>query len=310
MINKIHTFGTSFTAGGGFEFFEKDFKYLKNRFKKQLSPLEEGFLLYENIEGRKTQFDCSWPGQLQTFLNEKTPNISVENHAKCGYGNERLYRKVFDVVTHKDFQKNKSLLILEFSFMMRKEVYLREFNDYIICNYHFKRDSNGELELDGPNMAHTWHLDSDEKITKLQNHSELFHDFFSLTMEENNIIQSINKNITFLLSFLDKNKIKYLTTSSPLIDPKLLRFTDYSEDKKVMFQKDNKVTEYLESFIEDNKLDIGTETDGVYDDFHAGIQGNREIAKQVFNKLVDENYINFDKLKSDFNFKTFTKSII
>ena len=77
-----------------------------------------------------------------------------------------------------------------------------------------------------------------------------------------------------------------------------------------MFQKDSKVTEYLESFIEDNKLDIGTETDGVYDDFHAGIQGNREIAKQVFNKLVDEKYINFDKLKSDFNFKTFTKSII
>ena len=69
MIKKIYTFGTSFTEGGGFEFDTIDYKYKK---------------LYENFDEDYSQYNFSYPGQLQKLI----PNIEVINLAKSGYGNE------------------------------------------------------------------------------------------------------------------------------------------------------------------------------------------------------------------------------
>lgn len=294
MINKIHTFGTSFTAGGGFEFGSKE----RNHFLTEI---------YKDVDLPKNQYSFSWPGQLQHFLTDNKLNIEVINHAKQGYGNEMLYRKVFDVVSDKNFQRNKELLLLEFSHMMRKEFFFRPLNDYIVCNYHFE-DKNGELLLNGPDMAHSYYYDSEETTKLLDENAETFHQFFKLTMEENDILKKINQNITLMLSFLDKNKIKYLTTSSPLIEPTLFRFLDYGEEHKIYYQKEDFITEFLEKIVIDGKMQIKSETNGEYDDFHAGYQGNREIAKMVYNNLISKGFISTKELVTDFNFKQFNSS--
>ena len=95
MIKYIHCFGTSYTAGGGHEFNgttndrnvnSKTSDYVRDLiyFYKKKYPNEE-----------QTQFNCSWPGQLQKLVNDE---IIVLNHAKSGYGNDRMMRITNDIV--------------------------------------------------------------------------------------------------------------------------------------------------------------------------------------------------------------------
>jgi hypothetical protein len=104
----------------------------------------------------------------------------------------------------------------------------------------------------------------------------------------------------YILSLLDKLGINYLTTSSPLIPEDLIELTNYSENNKIYYQKDNIVTEYLEDYIRDCKLSISDETEGKYDDWHGGLIGNREVAKQVYNQLINKKLISGKRKKLDF----------
>ena len=78
-IKYINCFGTSYTAGGGFEF-DGDKNPLNN--------------LYSGLETPLTQFNFSYPGQLKKILDE---NVKVTNYAKNGYGNDRTFRKIYEL---------------------------------------------------------------------------------------------------------------------------------------------------------------------------------------------------------------------
>ena len=283
MIKKIYTFGTSFTHGGGFEW-----NSLSSDVNEKLETN------YGHIDIPKNQFDCSWPGFLQRYLGD---DVKVTNFAKSGFGNELIYRKVFDLVTSSDFKKDECLLLLEFSFMMRKEVFIKELDDYIICNYHF-RDNNSLCDTHV--MGLRYYYDSDETMEVLDKHRQLLWDYMNITMTEDNIIKELNRDMFYILSLLDKLGINYLTTSSPLIPEDLIELTNYSENNKIYYQKDNIVTEYLEDYIRDCKLSISDETEGKYDDWHGGLIGNREVAKQVYNQLINKKLISGKRKKLDF----------
>jgi len=129
---------------------------------------------------------------------------------------------------------------------------------------------------------------------------QLIWDYMNVTMVEDNIIKELNRNMFYILSLLDKLGINYLTTSSPLLRQELLELTNYNEDNKIYYQKDNNVTEYLEDYIKDCKLSIADETNGKYDDWHGGLLGNREVAKQVYNQLLNRKLISGKRKKLDF----------
>ena len=56
-IKNIYTFGTSFTKGGGFEFWSK---YTKQKLNTAYSGLREDL----------NQHNFSWPGQLEKIIND------------------------------------------------------------------------------------------------------------------------------------------------------------------------------------------------------------------------------------------------
>ena len=65
-LKHVNCFGTSFTDGGGHEFGKRDGdygKYLKEVYRNK----------YPNEE--QTQFNFSWPGQLQKLFKENNLNI-------------------------------------------------------------------------------------------------------------------------------------------------------------------------------------------------------------------------------------------
>jgi hypothetical protein len=125
MIKYIHCLGTSFTAGGGFEFTGNNAK--RSKILKQI---------YGNLDEELTQSNFSYPGQLQKLLS----TVKVINHGKNGYGNDRMYRIVYDIIND-NFNKDEHLFLLEFSGLGRKEYWLNEINDYVILNYWIDWDT-------------------------------------------------------------------------------------------------------------------------------------------------------------------------
>lgn len=281
-MKTIYTFGTSFTAGGGFEWGSNDEN--RNNLLKEF---------YGKIEIPKTQFDFSWPGHLSRLLDNK---IKFINHAKNGYGNERLYRKVWEVVTDKNFDKDESLLILEFSWMMRKEFYHNEIDDYVIANYCFlPNEETNDERVAYVNLANTyWYEDLETNIT-IQKDKELFFDFMFRTHNPKDVQQKIERNIIFLLSYLESKNINYYIICWPPL--KYENFIHLNIDDKMMSFKYNDVEEdLLEFFIHRAKLSISDETNGEYDDFHAGYFGNKIIAAQIYNKIRNSIDVNLKEI--------------
>ena len=120
-IKYINFYGTSSTAGGGFEF----------------DSLAEGPFIYIRYdkcdEEPKTQFNYSFPGQVKKFIGET--NIEVFNFGKQGYGNDRMMRLAYARTKEEKFNKDEHLFLFEFAALGRDEFYFNEIKDYIICNY-------------------------------------------------------------------------------------------------------------------------------------------------------------------------------
>jgi hypothetical protein len=261
MIKEIHCFGTSHTAGGGFEFFNENYSPILKKFYK---------------EQPYTQFNYSWPGQLQKILNN---NIKVFNHAKAGYGNERMYRISYDIIM-KGANKDK-LFIFEFSSVGRKEYWSNTFNDYFICNYGFEMDKNipiTKIKLNG--IAGTYGLNDYEYSKKL---ITIVSPFIDETMNydvQNNIYKMNNE---FFIDFLIKKNINFYYISNPHYSNINLINSNY-----ITFLNDCHFLKY----IIDKKLTIFDETNGEIKDYHSGLEGHNKVAKLVKNKIKEKYEIN------------------
>lgn len=296
-IKYIHFFGTSNTAGGGFEFDSKD--EVKQKTKEFYSK-------YFNEE--LTQFNFSYPGQLSKLLNTK--KIKVLNHGKSGFGNERLYRKTFEIVNSDNFNSNEHLFIFEFSYLGREEFYLKYLKDYVVFNYQCSKDG----KFTGATTGYDYFIDSDEVNKKLDSFnsklSELYEDSFDFEVRRNEMYQ----NNVFFLSFLNQNNIHYLFTHPPEharifkeIEKDVSYFNGFEE--KCIHINDGYDDYYaLGDFVYLGKYDITKETNGLIKDRHAGLNGNYIVAQNIYNKLIDLGYIeNYSKISK---IRTINSSLI
>lgn len=280
MISEINTFGTSFTKGGGFEFWEN-------------SKLYE-FYTDEKYNIPKTQFSFSWPGQLQKIFEDNNLKIKVNNFAKSGYGHELLIRKAFDIISSNIYRLPTQLFIFEFGAMGRKEYYHNELG-YIITNYHFQTDKEDlTFVVDDTvtsektithGIAKTWFEDSEKIINKLDNELEQFNNFNELTINFKTELEKMGRDIINFLAFCDKLNVNYMISSAPFIPPKYHHLFPIRNSKKIIYQK----TDDIASFISNNKLRIVDETGGLINDNHAGYHGNNLIANIIYNKIIKEN---------------------
>lgn len=251
MIKEIHCFGTSYTEGGGFEFNSGDRKHILSK-------------LYNDEP--KTKFNYSYPGQLQKLLGD---DIKVFNHAKSGYGNERMYRLAYDIISNEDY-KDK-LFIFEFSSAGRKEFWSNTYNDYIIVNYVF--NSNGEVSVSG--IAQEYFLNEKESYAKL-NH--IFEPFLKETINFDNTHKLINQNSNIFIDYLLFNNVNFLITSPPLAFNK-----EKLSNHIINFEDDNNNMVW---FALKNKLTITDETNGLVKDGHGGFEWAKIVANKVYNKII------------------------
>jgi hypothetical protein len=261
MIKEIHCFGTSHTAGGGFEFFNKE-----KSFKLQQIYNEKPF----------TQFNYSYPGQLQRLIGN---GVSVFNHGKSGYGNERMYRITYDLIMNSKDDLSEKLFIFEFSFLGRKEFYSNTIKDHFIVNYDIL-----ENDINVRGISQTYFINHNETYKLLK---DKVIPFIKETIEAEAQIQILIMNNRFFVDFLLQNNINFLFATPP--------YGDYDKLKKHYVQYSD--GEYsLNDYYFNNKWSITNETNDFIKDNHAGLYGNREIAKRILegiNKIYDYEYVEY-----------------
>ena len=264
MIKEIHCFGTSHTEGGGFEFMHKEKNIELKKFYK-----EEPF----------TKENYSYPGQLQKLVGK---DIKVYNYAKSGYGNERMYRMVYDVLNNGK-PNDEKLLLLEFSLVGRKEYYSKSINDYFIANYCFNEDGY----IQNLDVAQTYFVSSYRNVEKLI--KPLVYDFMTETIDLEIQEKTMKMNNDFFIDYLFHNNINFLLTSPPyFLQP---RFGNHEKIKNNLIEFEEYVYD-LYNFTANNKLRIMDDTDNQILDGHSGLEGNKQVAKIIFDKI---NNLNLNK---------------
>jgi len=269
-IKNIYCFGTSFTKGGGFEF--------------DINSEKSLFDIYSNLGEIPTQFNFSYPGQLQNLLTNVDLDITVHNFAKSGYGNERIYRIIWDLFNDKNFDVESTLFIIEFSDIGRKEYYYTPLKDFIICNSHVDND---KLIFHG--ASHTYHSTEHKKYNELidQNLYEL-ENFTNESIELVNQIKLALYNTHKLLGFLINNKSNIICTQPP----QCWGPPDSYQEKYHKYQLFDEYGYGILQYIRDNPSQVITnETGGSYVDGHGGIVFSKTISSLLYNKMIDMKYI-------------------
>ena len=253
MIKEIHCFGTSHTAGGGFEFFHNAKKHI---------------LLKHYSETPHTQFNYSYPGQLQKIIGD---DIKVFNHAKSGYGNERIYRKVFDIIENSNSIDDK-LFIIEFSSVGRKEIWSNTHKKHLIVNYNFTHDSDG-IFIAG--IADNYFING----MKIENSiKDIIFPYFKETFEVFNQLKIVDQNIEFFVSYLFQNKVKFLIVEQPIYEKTKQKLKPYTIDFG------NGVCNMVE-YCDVNRLRIMDETNNELRDGHGGLKWATHVAKKILEKI-------------------------
>jgi hypothetical protein len=268
MIKEIHCFGTSHTAGGGFEFFNK----------VGTSKLKKTY-----TERPFTQFNYSYPGQLQKLIGN---GVKVFNHGKCGYGNERMYRIAYDLIMNNLDSLSEKLFIFEFSFLGRKEFYSNTLKDHFVVNYTILE--NGiNANING--ISQTYGLNHNETYNLLKNKVA---PFIEETIQAENQIKTLKMNNKFFVDFLLRQNVNFLLATPPLGEK-----TDFKDDLENKYISYTDTENTLYGYYFNNGWTITEETGGFINDNHAGLRGNLEIAKRILeniDKLYDYEYIEYE----------------
>jgi hypothetical protein len=257
MIKEIHCFGTSHTEGGGFEFMHKEKGIELKKFYNEQPFTKENY---------------SYPGQLKKLVGS---DIKVYNHSKSGYGNERMYRLVYDVLNN-GTPNDEKLLLLEFSIVGRKEYYSKSINDYFIANYSFNEDGY----IQNLDVAQTYFISSYKNVEKLI--KPLVYDFMRETIDFDIQEKTMKMNNDFFIDYLFYNNVNFLLTSPPYFSQP--RFGGDTKIKNNLIEFQEFVYD-LYVFTEKNKLRIMDDTENQILDGHSGLEGNKKIAKIIFDKI-------------------------
>lgn len=269
MITQIHTFGSSHTEGGGFNF---------DIAKK----------LYQPFHPKPGMQSLSWVGQLRELIPSY---VKINNHAASGGGNERVYRLLFDIISRDDFDKDDTLLLIEPTFLMRKEFWSNSINDYIILNYTPENPAS-KHNFQVVHRHYQYHTDKNKKL-KLKD--GLYHAFIKETVNEKEVTKLAQRNLLFLLSFLEQHQIKYLLVNeidyfSPSWPNQKQFFTESMKSKRIKYFIEGAHTyDIIRDGTENHS--ISHETNGRHDDFHQGLFVNRVIAQTIYNRLIHDEFI-------------------
>lgn len=283
-ITEVHTFGTSFTAGGGYLW------DLTDEFIDTHPVLKHRLNLQNNYykEEPKTMFHYSWPGQLQKLFDKffGLNQIKVFNHAKEGFGNETMYRITNDILWDDNNFINASdkIFIYEFSSLGRKEFWSNSIDDYIVLNYGTGRTDR--LASRSINNLNYMILQQQYLVNDSKRNPEKYEDIVPIAKSHLKEFMNLEKqmelcelnNHMFIDSLMYRNLSFYsigATPEYPLdeIKNKFIDFGGYSDFVDFAFNHGITITNEPNLYIKDS---------------HLSLSGNKIVAEIIFNKIMSD----------------------
>jgi hypothetical protein len=251
MINKIYINGGSQCIAAGFIW--KDVKKIYG---------ERGVIIENHLE-------FSYP----LFLSKKL-NVDLVNEGSPGGSINRMIRTTYDFIFNN--KTDDTLIILEIPPGWRDEFYSKELGRYVNMTI------GNILSPDDKTEVACGHNEKDlHKIHK--DITNYFYNFIDYDLElEKNMI-----NLLGFLSYLKLNNIQYLLIDTGDFHTYLFRKKLPSNYNFVWFH-DRYPLAFWE-WININKLTIEHETNGLSNDQHMGIEGNKLLAEKLYKIITNEN---------------------
>ncbi len=306
MVKYINTFGTSYTEGGGFEWWK--YPVVKNLYSKL------GTMSYKN----PSAFDFSWPGQLQKLFIENNQQIKVRNYARCGWGNERMYRKVYEIIHSKNFKREEHIFLFEFSDECRAEFWSVEKQKHFLVNYDYYigPEREGLLYKQNVQPMFDYHqetfIDEEDYYKRI---APMMTEFIRETYDETDVHRRIEQNQIMFCSMLEYLKINWFVSFPNVMCYKPDTGLYYRfKDKLQLETKCNRGYQFI---IKEGGWDFSTETNGAWKDFHGGFAWSKACATHIFNDLcrrgifkLNPIYVDEEEIKKEIKTIVNNKSII
>jgi hypothetical protein len=266
LSNKKYLFtnGTSITHGGGFE----EYKYRQD--------VRDAYKI-KGIELPESQLECSFTYHLSQKLG-----LSLIDKSKSGSGIDRLVRTTVDWIFKNEHKLDKTIFFLEIQDGIRLDWYVREWEDFGICNAAL--DEQGKYPF---TLVYEWFVDNKLEQDKWnEKHyrkiTDWFNNFFDIDVHLNNeIIKTV-----LLISFLKIKNIDFIVSyHKRMSSPDIRKIENLLESKntlKDVLDGETNIWEYCKK----NKLLINDEVDN--DDFHIGLDGNIILSEKIYNKIKND----------------------
>lgn len=251
-MNKVVSFGSSFTEGGGLYF-------------KDVHRLYKGAYNLDNFR------NYTFGGLLAKKLN-----VPFLNFGKCGAGFDTIFRKFWDYYNNNDCSDTLFLIEIPGSWY-RLEGYSKEFQEHLLINItSLEQAENIELHIAKDYVVDEESLKYKHLQKNAKNYLNEWYDIVKLKDNYENLI------FTFL-SFLQQKKINFIFlpfVQDVLFFNKLKKHIDIKkycvEDKDLM------------EWIIDNENSIRHEVG--YDDGHLGFYGHEKLSQKIYDKLNGDSY--------------------
>lgn len=250
MINNIFVSGGSQCIGGGF---------IWDDVKK----------VYQNKNIHiNNNLDVSYPKLLSDKLG-----VSLINEGAPGGSITRMIRKTYEFLFNNEYEN--TLIILEVPPGWRDEYYSNELKRHVNMTIGNVLSFDEDTDIACGNSP-----DDIKKIHKdVTNH---FYNFIDDKLHK----EKMMLNLLGLISYLKLKNIKHLIIDTGDFDT-FLSIRNQSRDYNFVWFSDK--FEYpMWQWINENKLTIQDETEGLSNDQHMGIEGNKMVADKLYKMLMNE----------------------
>jgi hypothetical protein len=251
-ISKIFANGCSFTYAGGLHWDD-----VKEIYKNELNIIIDNHL------------DYAYPNVIGNILG-----VDVTNHSVPGGSSNRLVRTTYEYLYQNKDNLEGTFFILEIPPYWRDELYSNELKRTInltISSIHSYTDitdfANGNPR---------------EDLSKIyKDLTNYFYNFIDDDFEKNKMMASFFG----LISYIKLLGLDYLIVDSGDFQMYLKNHSLSNDDYNfIWFDKDA-----LCNWMNKNQVLIKHETNGLSKDEHLGIEGNKQVAKRIIDKIYEEN---------------------
>ena len=133
---------------------------------------------------------------------DSNENIIIDTNE---YSNYFIFRKFYDIISHKNFNKDSTYFIFEFSNNLFIEVFFRPLNKYITIS-----TTNGiDILIDGNSDKLSY------EYTIIDDYIDIFDEFINNFYQVDNQVKELHRYLTLFITYLNHNYFKYTIISLP-----------------------------------------------------------------------------------------------